>query len=174
MLARSNPAASRGRKPRALSGSSAISQSSPLLACRDRNSGRGRSGHVATNAWACVRILQEFRQLFRSQAAIPGGSVQKTGADDVARVCRHNCAAAILMLKKMMAAFDANDQETGVIKGGNEVGASDARNPAHAAIVTRWTPTNSRSCSGAPSTSRHSPMTSRMRSVTSSRDRACV
>src|ERR1035441_10463752 len=74
----------------------------------------------------------------------------------------------------MMAACDTENAETGFGERDNEVRVGDSRRPAHAAMVTRWMPTNSKSCSGAPSTSRHSSMASRMRSVTSSRDRACV
>lgn len=78
------------------------------------------------------------------------------------------------MAEKTMAAFVAQNAETGLREGGYEFGARDAWYSAHAAIVTRWMPTNSSSCSGADSTSSHSAMASRMRSVTSSRERACV
>jgi len=78
------------------------------------------------------------------------------------------------MAKEVMAAFDAKNAKASLLEGGNEVSAGDAWRPAHAAMVTRWMPTNSKSCSGEPSTSRHSSMASRMRWVTSSRDRACV
>src|SRR5579883_611303 len=76
--------------------------------------------------------------------------------------------------EEVMAAFDAQKAEPGLGECSNEYGAGDTGRPAHAAIVTRWMPTNSNSCSGTPSTSRDSAMASRIRSVTTSSERACV
>ena len=118
--------------------------------------------------------LNEFRELVGRQLAIPKDLVKQAGADGLACVCGHNRTSAILVAQEMMAAFDTENEETGFCERGNEFRAGDAGRPAHAAMVTRWMPTNSKSCSGVPSTSRHSSMASRMRSVTSSRDRACV
>ena len=100
--------------------------------------------------------------------------MKEAGTDGLPRVRRHNSASSVLMAEEMMAAFDTQDAETGLRECGNEFWAADARGPAHAAIVTRWIPTNSNSCSGAPSTSRQSSIASRMRPITSSSDRACV
>ena len=86
----------------------------------------------------------------------------------------HHRASPVVMMEEMMTAFDTYDSKTGPGECGNEVGAGDAGSPAHAAMVTRWMPTNSNSCSGAPSTSRQSSIASRMRCMTSSRDRPCV
>jgi len=73
-----------------------------------------------------------------------------------------------------MAAFDPNNAETCLGKSCDEFGAGETWSEAHAAIVTRWSPTNSNFCSGASSTSRHKAMASRLRSVTSSSERTCV
>lgn len=73
-----------------------------------------------------------------------------------------------------MTAFDAQHAETSLRVSSNEFGAGYTGSPAHAAMVTRWIPMNSSSCSGAPSNSRHNAIASRIRSVTSSSERACV
>jgi hypothetical protein len=39
-------------------------------------------------------------------------SVEQTGADSLARVHRHNCAPAILVTQKVMAAFNAKEAKT--------------------------------------------------------------
>ena len=65
-----------------------------------------------------------------------------------------------------MTTFDPQNRKAVLSEGSNEVGPCDAGSPAHAAIVTRCMPMNSKSCFGAPSTSRHSSMASRIRSVT--------
>jgi hypothetical protein len=83
-------------------------------------------------------------------------------------------APAILVTQEVMAAFHAKNAKAYPFRRGNEVGAGDAGIPAHAAMVTRWMPTNSNTCPGTPSTSRHSSMASRTRSMTSSRDCDCV
>jgi hypothetical protein len=49
-----------------------------------------------------------------------------------------------------MAAFDAENREAGLSDSGNEILTGDAGRPAHAAMVTRWMPMNSKSCSGVP------------------------
>lgn len=100
--------------------------------------------------------------------------MEQTGADRLARVNRHNGASAICVTQEVMAALYAKNAKTDSLEGGNKVATGDAGIPAHAAMVTRWIPTNSNSCPGTPSTSRHSSMASRMRSMTSSRDCACV
>ena len=62
-----------------------------------------------------------------------------------------------------------------VLQRSNELSAARGRQSAHSGTVTRWTPTNSSSCvSVVPSTSRHSSIDSRMRSMSSSSDAACV
>jgi hypothetical protein len=100
--------------------------------------------------------------------------MKQTWTDGLACVDRYNRTSAVLMTQEMMATFDAHNAETDLPKGANETMPGDSRTPAHAATVTRWMPTNSNSCSGVPSASRHSSMASRIRSVTSSRERACV
>jgi hypothetical protein len=57
------------------------------------------------------------------------------------------------MAQEVMAVFDAKYAEAAITEGCDEVGAGNARNPAHAAIVTRWMPMNSKSRSGVPLTS---------------------
>ncbi len=101
-----------------------------------------------------------------------GGSYE--GGPALSSRLRDNRAAPILMAQEMMTAFDPQNVKSNLREHRNEVGASDAQSPAHAAMVTRWMPMNSNSWSGRPSTSRHSSMASRMRSLTSSRERACV
>ena len=79
---------------------------------------------------------------------------------------------AVLMLETMMAALDADDSETSARQRRYQVRPRSSRTAARAATLIRWVPTNSRTCSGPPSTSRHNSTASRLRSVTSSRDRA--
>ena len=66
-------------------------------------------------------------------------------ADGLAGMHGHNCASAVFVTQKVMAAFDAENGETGLSEGGNYFGPGDARCPAHAAMVTRWMPMNSKS-----------------------------
>lgn len=71
----------------------------------------------------------------------------------------------LLVAEKMVAAFDAQNAKPCLRERSNEFGARHARVSAHAAMVTRWMPTNSNSSSGAPSISKHNAIASRMRSV---------
>ena len=99
-----------------------------------------------------------------------------------ARYCLHDSShrsvpvprCCDLMPEKVVAAPDSSNRKTALGQRQYQLGPGDARSPAHAAIVTRWMPMNSRLCWGTPCTSRHNPIASRTRSVTSSRDRACV
>ncbi len=84
------------------------------------------------------------------QLAIPKDLVQQTEADVLAGVSGHNRAPAVFMTEEVMTAFDAENRETGLSESGNELLTGDAGCPAHAAMVTRWMPMNSRSCSGVP------------------------
>jgi hypothetical protein len=104
----------------------------------------------------------------------PKDLMEQARTDRLASVDRYNCASPFLMTQEMVAAFDTQNAEAGLLERADEIGSGDPRNPAHAAMVTRWMPMNSDSCSGAPSTSRHSSIASRIRSVTSSSERACV
>ena len=69
--------------------------------------------------------------------------MEQTGADDLARVHRHNRAPAILLTQKVMPAFNAKNAKTYPCEGGNEVVTGDPGIPAHAAMLTRWMPMNS-------------------------------
>ena len=100
--------------------------------------------------------------------------MEQAWTDRLACVHRYNGASHILMTQEIMPASDTQDAEAGLPKRVNEIGPGDSRTPAHAAMVTRWMPTNSNSCAGATDTSIHSSIASRIRSVSSSRDRACV
>jgi hypothetical protein len=119
-------------------------------------------------------FLQQLAKLVGGQLAVSENSVEQTRSDGLARMDWHNRASAIFVTQEVMAAFNAKNAETHAFEGDNEVGTGNAGIPAHAAMVTRWMPTNSKSCPGTPSTSRHSSMASRTRSMTSSSDRACV
>ena len=90
-------------------------------------------------------------------------SMQEAGTDGLTCMRGDDRTPSVLVPEEMMATFDCDEFLT-----------SDTRSAAHAAIVTRCMPTNSKSCSGVPSTPRHSAMASRMRSIASSRERACV
>jgi hypothetical protein len=79
------------------------------------------------------------------QAAITKDLVEQTGADRLAGVYRHDRAAAVFVTEKVMAAFDAENGRAGPSEGSNYLGTREARCPAHAAMVTRWIPTNSKS-----------------------------
>src|ERR1700719_3413383 len=107
------------------------------------------------------RIYQQLPELVGGQLAISQDFVKQARTDGLARVRRNNRAAAILVTQEVMAAFYAKNAEAPLFAGGNEVSAGDAGSPADAPTVTRWMPTNSKSCSGAPSTSRQSSMASR-------------
>jgi len=71
--------------------------------------------------------------------------VEQTGADGLARVHWYNRAPAVLVTQEMMAASNAKSAKTCPFEGGNEFGTGDPGIPAHAAMVTRWMPTNSKS-----------------------------
>ena len=100
--------------------------------------------------------------------------MEQPGADGLARVHSHNRAPANPMTQKVMATSNAKNAKNYAFEGGNEPIAVTRGIPTHAVTVTRWMPTNSRSCRGMPSTSRHSSIASRTWSMTSSRERACV
>ena len=121
-----------------------------------------------------LSILKKFPEFVAGQLAISENFVKRAGADGLARVRGHDGTSAIFVAEEMMATSDADNREAGLPQGSNEGETGDAGSPAHAAMVTRWMPMNSRSAGGAPATSRQSSMASRMRCVTSSRDRACV
>ena len=63
--------------------------------------------------------------------------MKESGTDDLARVHGYDCAPAILVAQEVMAAFDAENGETGLAEGSYEVHARDAGTPAQAAMVTR-------------------------------------
>ncbi len=63
--------------------------------------------------------------------------MQQAGTDNLARVSGHNRASAIFVPKEVVAASDPKNGEAPFPKRGNQVGAGDAGNPAHAAMVTR-------------------------------------
>lgn len=71
--------------------------------------------------------------------------MKEAGTDGLACVRGHNRPSAIRVAQEVMAAFDTENVETGLCERGDEVGSGDARSPAHAAMVTRWMPTNSNS-----------------------------
>ena len=77
--------------------------------------------------------------------AISEDFVQETWADNLARVRRHDRAPPVLVAEEVMAAFDPENVETGLGERRDEFRAGDARSATHAAIVTRWMPTNSKS-----------------------------
>ncbi len=100
--------------------------------------------------------------------------MEQASTDRLSCVDWYNRTSAVLVTEEMMASFDAQNAKTYLPDGANETMPGYSRTPAHAATVTRWMPTNSNSCSGVPSTSRHSSIASRIRSVIPSRERACV
>ena len=71
--------------------------------------------------------------------------MKQTGTDGLAGVYGHNGAAAVFVTEKLMAALDAENGKAGLSEGGNYLGSREARCPAHAAMVTRWMTTNSKS-----------------------------
>jgi hypothetical protein len=90
-------------------------------------------------------LLEQFCELVDGHVAITENFVKQTGADGLAGVYGHNGATAIFMSEKVMAAFDAENGKAGPSEGGNNVGSGETRCPTHAAMVTRWMPTNSKS-----------------------------
>ena len=63
--------------------------------------------------------------------------MKQARTENLTCVYRYHRASAILVAQETMAAFDTENSETGLRESGNEVCASDAGAPAHAAIVTR-------------------------------------
>ena len=56
----------------------------------------------------------------------------------------YDYASAVFVTEEVMAAFDAENGKADLPEGGNHFCPGDTRCPAHAAIVTRWMPTNSK------------------------------
>jgi hypothetical protein len=147
-----------------------------------RASGPTRSLRGCTRSGIEGDLPKGLLVLNRDRHFSPSGTIQPSGLPDawgagagnLARVNRQNRAPAILVTQKVMAAFNAKNAKAYAFECGDEAVAGDAGIPAHAAMVTRWMPMNSKSCAGAPSTSRHNSIASRTRSITSSRDCACV
>jgi hypothetical protein len=71
--------------------------------------------------------------------------VKQTGTDGFAGMQGHNCAAAVFVTENAMAAFDAENGKAGLSEDSNYLGSGEPRRPAHAAMVKRWIPTNSKS-----------------------------
>src|ERR1035438_7439277 len=118
--------------------------------------------------------LQQPLKIVDLKLAVAKDSVQQSGADRLARMHRRHSGPPVLMTEEVVAALDPDDGEASLGERCEQVRARNTRNPAHAATVMRWIPTNSKVCSGAPATSRHNSTASRMRCVTSSKDLACV
>jgi hypothetical protein len=100
--------------------------------------------------------------------------MKQPGTNCVARVNGNHGTSTVFVMQEPVTALLANDGEPGSFECGRQSGSGEPRAPAHAAIVMRWMPTNSSDCSGAPATSRQSSTASRIRCITSSRERACV
>ena len=69
--------------------------------------------------------------------AIPENLAQQPETQRFARVYGDDGTPAIFMTKKVMATSGANDLETGLRQGGDQVSAGYPWAPAHAAIVMR-------------------------------------
>jgi len=93
--------------------------------------------HLTLARFSGVIGLKEFSELGGRQLAITEDLVKQPGTEGLTCVCRYHRASAILVAQEMMAAFDTENAEAGFRERGNEVRASDAGDPAHAAIVTR-------------------------------------
>lgn len=95
----------------------------------------------------------------RRHFAIPKDPGQQADADIFTGVNWNDGVAAVGMLQKVVAAFDANDLEARLSKCSDDLLAGNTRQLGHCDTLTRCTPTNSK-VSGTPSTSRHKSMAS--------------
>ena len=86
--------------------------------------------------------------MFSRHLAIPEDLMEQAWTDHLTCVGRYNRASPVLMTHEVMATSDTQNAEAGLPKRANEIGPRDPGTPAHAAMVTRWMPTNSKSCSG--------------------------
>jgi hypothetical protein len=80
---------------------------------------------------------QPFLQVFHGYLAISKYLVQQPRPDRLARVDGHHCTTAVFVTEEMMAASDSHDCKPNPSERGYQFGASDARAPAHAAMVIR-------------------------------------
>lgn len=87
---------------------------------------------------------------------------------------RHDRSATIGMLQEMVAAPDAQDDETGAAQSRNHLTPAESSQAWHLQMASRCTPTNSVVDPPPLSTSRHNSMASRIRSMSLSSERACV
>jgi hypothetical protein len=117
---------------------------------------------------------EKMRELIGCEVANAMDLVKWDGTNHFARVCGQNHAAPVAMAPGNDGCLSHGRRKPTFASAAMRSGAGDALAPSHGATVTRLIPTNSRSCSSVPSISRHSSMALRMRSVTSSSDRACV
>ena len=63
--------------------------------------------------------------------------MQQTAPQRLTRMHRHHGTLAIFVMKKVMAALNANDLKTGLHQGGDQFRAGDPRAATHAAMVIR-------------------------------------
>jgi hypothetical protein len=64
---------------------------------------------------------------------------KKTSPDILASMDRNNCASAIGVLEKMMAAFAADNFKPGLAQGSNKATAGDGWKGAHVLTVNGYT-----------------------------------
>ena len=100
--------------------------------------------------------------------------VEQPRPDDFTGMNRNNGSSSVGMPEKMMAAFDAQNDETRVAQRRQHFTSAKSGQTRHNQTAMRWTPMNSLDVTDSLSTSRHNWMASRMRSISLSSDRACV
>ena len=102
-------------------------------------------GHAVTG-------LQQASQVFHTHLTAAKDLMRQPRPDCFARVDGHHGASAVPVMEKMVAPLGAHNGESASAQRGQQHRTRDARTPAHAAMVMRWMPTNSRFFSGVPST----------------------
>lgn len=117
---------------------------------------------------ACLELLPR-------ELTVPENLGQQSGADYLGTMHGYGCGASVRVRDTKMTPSYSDNCEPRPLQSLDYSCSGQSRQAAHALMETRWIPTNS---SGAPSepgsTSRCRAIASRIRSISSSRDRACV
>jgi hypothetical protein len=146
------------------------------LGNRLQRAGRGELAGVKFRARVCVKQswMYQFLKVVPFDSTVAKDLVQQPRPDCLAGVDRHHSSPSAFVAEEVVASLDPYDNEARLCQRGYQIRTGQPQRSTHAAIVIRWMPMNSRLCLGVPSASRHNSIASRIRCVTSSRDRACV
>jgi hypothetical protein len=87
--------------------------------------------------YCTLRELKEFLKLLTIQVAVTKNFGEQSRPNGFARVNWHDCRAAIRVMNKMMAAFDAEQFKASLFQDRQKFLASQAGNRCHAATEMR-------------------------------------